>query len=439
MRIVQLTPGTAHFYCGNCLRDTTLGAALRRQGHDVTMAPLYLPVFSEVEQDVNTSIHLGGINMYLRHRMPRLAKLTGLLGGVLDRPGVLRWAAKRGDMTDAAKHADLTVAMLQGRQSAQLDQLLDHLADRDRPDAVFLCNALLAGLAEPIKRRLDVPVVMTLHGEDAFLDSLPDPHRERAWTELAARIAHADALIAVSRYYGDRMIERLSLDAAKVHTVHNGISLEGVRPIPEVRDGPLSIGYLARMCPDKGLHTLVDAFIDLRKRGHDGLRLEVAGVMLEPDKAYVKVQRDKLERAEALASTRFDANVSRERKLEFLHGLDILSVPAGYGEAFGLYVIEALAHGVPVVQPMHAAFPEIIERTGGGLLCEPDDPKSLADALETLITDPVQARQLGSQGRRAVIDGLTDVHMAQSVADILHGLIGMPSGRAPESLEAASA
>jgi glycosyltransferase involved in cell wall biosynthesis len=279
---------------------------------------------------------------------------------------------------------------------------------------------------------------MTLHGEDAYLDALPEPFRDQAWSELGKRMEHVDALIAVSRYYGDVMGERLSLSADQVHVVHNGIPLDGVEPRAETSEKVRAIGYLARMCPDKGLHTLVDAFIELGTRGHDELRLEIAGVMLKPDRAYVREQKDKLSRAGLIERTSFDANVSRERKLAFLRNLDILSVPAGYGEAFGLYVLEALAHSVPVVQPRHAAFPEIIERTGGGLLCEPDDPNSLADAIEKLVADPGLAGRLGAEGRRAVIEGLTDDHMARGVADILHRLTGTPSP-SPKSLEAASA
>ena len=63
-------------------------------------------------------------------------------------------------------------------------------------------------------------------------------------------------------------------------------------------------------------------------------------------------------------------------------------MPARYGEAFGLYVIEAMAAGVPVVQPRVAAFPELIEATGGGVLCAADDAQSLAEAIEELLLDP---------------------------------------------------
>src|SRR5437016_13208402 len=61
-------------------------------------------------------------------------------------------------------------------------------------------------------------------------------------------------------------------------------------------------------------------------------------------------------------------------KVRFLQSLDVLSVPTTYREPKGLYVLEALANGVPVVQPRHGSFPELLERTGGGLLVNPNDP-----------------------------------------------------------------
>ena len=86
-------------------------------------------------------------------------------------------------------------------------------------------------------------------------------------------------------------------------------------------------------------------------------------------------------------------------KVRFLHGIDVLSVPTTYREPKGLYVLEALANGVPVVQPRHGSFPELIEATGGGLLVNPDDPHDLARALRQLFDDPGSPRRAGPQGQ----------------------------------------
>jgi glycosyltransferase involved in cell wall biosynthesis len=100
----------------------------------------------------------------------------------------------------------------------------------------------------------------------------------------------------------------------------------------------------------------------------------------------------------------------------------VFSVPARYGEAFGLYLIEAMAAGVPVVQPRTAAFPEIIEATGGGVLCEPGNPKSLADAIEQLLLNPQRARALGKIGRNAVFEKFNAEAMAKENLRVLESL-----------------
>ena len=89
-------------------------------------------------------------------------------------------------------------------------------------------------------------------------------------------------------------------------------------------------------------------------------------------------------------------------KVRFLQGLDVLSVPTTYREPKGLYVLEALANGVPVVQPRHGSFPELIEATGGGLLVNPDDARDLAAALRRLADDPAHRAGLGRKGKEAV-------------------------------------
>ncbi|MEM7622761.1 MAG: glycosyltransferase family 4 protein [Planctomycetota bacterium] len=417
LRIVQLTPGTGSSYCGNCLRDSALLGGLRRLGHDATMASLYLPTYTE-DGELPSRVFMGGINMYLRHRAPLFARAAAATRTWLDRPGLLRWASRMSDMTDAAKHADLTVAMLEGDESPELQTMLDHLEEHDRPDVVCLCNALLVGLAGPIRRRLGVPVVMTMHGEDAYLDSLPEPYRSQAWQAMRDRATDVDAFVGVSRYYADVMAERMAIPAERLRVVHNGI--HPANPDPRAAPDAFTIGYLARMCSDKGLDTLVDAFIELAARGHDAVTLNAAGVLLKPDRAYVAEQERKLRNAGLADRARFSGNVTADEKHAMLRTLSVLSVPALYGEAFGLYLIEAMSHGVPVVQPHHAAFPEIIERTQGGLLCEPGDATSLAETIERLIGDPSLAATLGAAGHRAVHSGMTADHMAEDFARILH-------------------
>jgi glycosyltransferase involved in cell wall biosynthesis len=433
MRILQLTPGTGSFLCGSCLRDNALALALRRLGHDVIVAPLYLPFMLEGEQpDADAPVHMGGINMYLQQKLPWTRHLPRFVANWLDSPGLLRWAASRSNMTDAHGLGAMTLSMLRGehgKQAAELEKLIEWAESLERPDVVLLSNVMLIGLARRVRDALGAPIFTTMQGEPPFLDSLDEPYRGRCWDTLSERARDLDGFIAVSRYTGDLMTRRLELDADKVHLVPNGIEPDGFAPGAEPPSAP-TLGYLARMCPDKGLHTLVDAFLLVRDRGRvPGVRLRAAGVVLNEDKDYLREQEAKIRAAGATGDVELLANVPRDEKIRHLQGLTVMSVPATYGESFGLYVLEALACGVPVVQPRHAAFPELIEATGGGLLCEPDDAKSLADALEELLLDPARARALGDTGRRAVLENFTAERMARDVERVCS--MGAPAEATP--------
>jgi glycosyltransferase involved in cell wall biosynthesis len=257
---------------------------------------------------------------------------------------------------------------------------------------------------------------VTLQGEAPFLDALPHQHAAQAWHELAAQAQHVDAFVPVSQWYADLMTERLGLARDRVQVIHNGVDLAGfdAEPLLLVERRPSTIGYLARMCRDKGLHTLVEAFIDLAGRADSpsDLRLRVVGARLTEDASFVDEQQRRLRAAGLGDRVDFHANVQRSEKLEHLRRFSVLSVPATYGESFGLYLLEALAAGVPVVQPRHAAFPELIAATGGGLLCTPDDAGALADGLAELLHDPARAQALADRGRRAVLDRFVADRMA---------------------------
>ena len=101
---------------------------------------------------------------------------------------------------------------------------------------------------------------------------------------------------------------------------------------------------------------------------------------------------------------------------EFLRSLSVLSVPVPGGEAFGLQLLEAMAQGVPVVQPAEGSYPEIIAATGGGVLYDPQTPDGLTNALQSLLEHPDEARRLGHQGREAI---LAQFNMGRVVHDMV--------------------
>lgn len=437
MNIVQITPGAGAMVCGNCLRDNALVAALRKLGHEVLMVPLYLPLtLDEADQSAGTPIFFSGINVYLEQKLSLFRRQPKWLHRLLARPALLKWAAGRAAKTRAQDLGELTLSMLRGedgKQARELDELIAWLKQHPHPDVVCLSNALLLGLARKLKRELSSAIVCTLQGEDSFLDALPEPHRAACWRTVAERAAEVDLFIAPSRYFGDLMRERLKLPAGKVRVVFNGIALAGfaaesrgpsVESKPIIQPSTPVLGYFARMCKEKGLDTLVEAFILLQQRGRvPRLKLHIGGSCGPGDEAFVKELRRRMAEAGYIGETAFFPNLSRAEKLDFLRSLSVFSVPALYGEAFGLYVIEALAAGVPVAQPRAAAFPELIEATGGGVLCEPGDPRALADAIEPLLLNSKRASALGEAGRRAVFEKFSAEAMAGETLRAFAGIL----------------
>ncbi len=429
-------------YCGGCLRDNALVAALRQLGHEVLMVPLYLPLtLDEPDQSAGTPIFFGGINVYLAQKAALFREAPGWLRDLFASRRLLQWAAGKAAKTRAADLGELTLSMLRGEagnQAREIEELLAWLKTQPKPDVICLSNALLIGMARRLKSDLGAPVACALQGEDSFLDALPESHRAACWRLLAERAAEVDLFIAPSRYFANLMRERLGLPADRVRVVHNGISLDGygeegrerkseVRsPKSEVQSAEVpALGYFARMCPEKGLDTLVEAYLLLRQRGRVGqLKLRVGGSCGPADEAFVNSLRKRLAAGGLLGDVEFHPNVDRAGKLAFLRSLSVFSVPARYGEAFGLYVIEAMAAGVPVVLPRLAAFPELIEATGGGVLCATDDPPALAEAIEALLLNPARARALGDAGRRAVFERFSAEAMARVLAETYAGLAG---------------
>ena len=429
LRIVQITPGAGNMYCGACLRDNALVAALRRLGHDATMTPLYLPLtLDEADQSAGNPIFYSGVNVYLEQRTEFYRKAPEWLRHLMKSPVLLEIAAGSAARTRPESLGDITISMLrgeEGNQARELEELIAWLRV-EKPDVVCLSNALLVGLARRLRGELRIPIICTLQGEDWFLDSLPPVARGTAWLTATERAADVDLFIAPSHYFAQVMQERLHLPEDRVRVVFNGINLDGYpetipaapRPVPPV------LGYFARMSREKGLGILAEAFLRLKRRDQvKNLKLRIGGSFGPADRALVKELHAGFVAAGVEGDVEFFPNLSHAAKVDFLRGLTVFSVPADYSEAFGLYVIEALAAGIPVAQPNHSAFPEIVKNTGGGVVFTPNDSVGCADAIEKLLLDPAAAHAMGMAGHRAVRERFNVEQMACEVAALCHEAI----------------
>ena len=410
MKIIQITPSAGDsFYCENCLRDSTLVKAMIKLGHDVLMVPLYLPLsLGEPPEENMSPIFFGGVNVYLQQKSSLFRKTPRWLDRVFDSPRLLKWVGKMAGLTSAKDLGETTISMLraeEGRQIKELNRLVEWLDTREsKPDIVCLSNILLVGLAKTIKERLGVPVVCLLQDEDGFLDGLSSPYSDQAWRTVAKRSKYVDAFVAVSRYYAEAMQERIGFSSEKVHVVYTGISLDESGPSEAGPEVP-TIGFLSQMCPAKGLDVLIDAFTKLKKTEKlSNARLRVTGGRGAGDKAFLEQIKQQVDSCGVTDDVEFLPDFDAKSKIAFLRSLSVLSVPEKKPVAYGLYVLEALAAGVPVVEPASGVFPELLEITGGGLLCEPNNVQALAEAIESLLLNPDKARKLGHSGRKAICE-----------------------------------
>jgi glycosyltransferase involved in cell wall biosynthesis len=438
MNIALLTPGTGSYHCGVCMRDNALAKELHRQGHRALLLPMYLPLtLDEDAASPGAPIFFGGVSTYLREKFPLLRKMPRWMDRMLSARWILKMLAGRAAKTGGPEVAGMTLSMLRGEagnQAGELRELVVWLKgafDGAPPDAVWLSTALQAGLARSLKEELKVPVIGFLQGEDTFLDGLGS-RAEEVWALLSERMKDADAWVAPSRYFAEQMAARLQWCGDEtepwIHVIPNGIVTEDFHANHTQPHSRPTIGYLARFVAGKGIGVLVEAFILLKKRNAiPDVRLRCAGSMTVGDGHYVETLRAKLTAAGCAGDVEFLPNVSREEKIAFLQSIDVFSVPATSSEAFGLYAIEALAAGVPVVLPRAWAFPEIVSASGGGVLFEPGkSPETaaaaLADALEEIFRNPARARALGAAGREAALEKYSLHAMAASFAELAGAL-----------------
>ena len=413
MRIVQLVPGSGNFYCENCLRDSLLVDSLRRMGHDVQVVPLYLPITFEGRMAADERIFFGGINCYLQQRSPLFRLLPAWMDRPLNSPRLLRRLVGQSSLVDASLHGEMTLSMLRGpagRQAKELRRLVKYLKSLPRPDVLCLPNALLLGLAGPLRRELDCPMVCVLRDEEVWLDQLGEAYADPCWQLMRQAAADVDAFIAPSDYYRERMVQRLGLDGSRVHRLGDGIDLHLPLPAPPPTDRPI-IAYVSQIAHERGLDLLLEAAALLRQRGLADLELRVCGSPAAGSQPYLQQVRSQAVRLGLEDCITFVGDLSRDERRAFLSQASVVCVPSRRGEAFGLFALESIACGTPVVLPRHGAFVELVEQTGGGLLHEVGNVDSIAEKLQSLLADPHQARAM-ARCAQSVVAARFEISMA---------------------------
>jgi len=431
MRIAFITAGAAGMYCGSCMRDNTLVTALRALGHDALLIPTYMPITVDEPDASQKKVFFGGVNVYLEQKFWLFRHTPRFLDRLFNFRWFLKWVSRFAVKTKYSELGDLTISMLEGangKQAKEVQKLVEFLKD-EKPDAVIFTNALLSGAVPEIKRQLAVPVFVTLQGDDIFLDELSPEERAKCAELIRANGRAVTAYISTSAYYADHMAGYLGLARDTIRVIEPGLNLKGHGGAADPRgDRPLTVGFFARIAPEKGFHHVVEAYIKLRQTpGAPVAKLKVSGWLGEKNRAYYEQQVKRLEAAGLLADFEHVESPGHADKVRFMRSIDLLCVPSVYREPKGLFVLEAWANGVPVVLPSHGAFTELVESTGGGLLVAPDSTDALAEGLARILSDEAFRAKAGAAGEAAVRARYSAEVMARDTAALLAEFVSAPT------------
>lgn len=426
MKICILSAGAGGMYCGSCMRDNALATALLRMGHQVTLIPLFSPTKTDIPDVSDKRVFLGGINIYLQHASKWFRRTPRFLNWVFDRNWMLNLATKYGEGKPYSGMGGLTVDLLLGEEGnavKELRRLVDFIRDELKPDVVTLPNLMFMGASRIFHEELKIPVVCELTGEDIFLDVLKEPERTRAREIIRARVGSVARFVATCDYYADRMAEYLAVPRGRIDVVYPGLSKQFLEAVPAVlpsRNGrPPTVGYLARVCPEKGIERLVDAMILLRALpGMSEVQLRIAGYLSKRDEAFFEQLKRRVEGSALKGAMTYVGEVDQAGKIDLLSSIDVFSAPGVYPESKGIFVLEALAMGVAVVQPSHGSFPELVRLTNGGTLTPPGNAAAHARGLADMLGDNARRAAYGAAGRKVIHETFTDTHMARQMLKI---------------------
>ena len=409
MNIAHIIPGSGgSFYCGNCLRDSKYFDAIRAQGHNAIKIPMYLPLFANDDTlETEIPVFYGAISIYLKQVMPIFRHAPAWVDKLLNAKPMLKFAARMANSTRASGLEDMTISMLMGehgKQKEELEHMVDWLENHFKADVIHISNALLLGLAHKLKERLGVPVICSLQDEDVWIDPMHAEVRDKVWALMTEKAADIDVFVAVSQYYASFMKDRLMLPDEKITTLHLGVDPADYT-YTNAAEKKRHIGFLSRMCYENGFDILVDAFIRLKQdSGMQNVKLIATGGHTADDHAFLKTQKQKIAQAGLQGDVIFREDFSPQKRQEFFEQIRLLSVPTRNGEAFGIFLTEAMAAGIPVVQPPLGGFVEIINKSQGGLLCKGNTPEALAEAMAGLLNDDDLTRKLSTHARNSIVN-----------------------------------
>jgi len=415
MKVVFIIPGVGDsFYCGNCMRDNLQASALQKQGHEVIVVPLYLPLNKHTFQ-TKSPIFFPATTYYLAQKLFKHITIPKWLERFTGSDYMLKMASSMSGTTSAKGMERMTLSMIHGNDlvfQKEVDRLITWLSQDEKPDIIHLSSSLLIGIAKAIKEKMDTPVVCSLQDEEVWIDSMKEKYAHLAWNSINKSLRYVDHLVTTSEFYKGIAEGKLP-DASGIEVIYPGINLSNYEESEAI--GDKVIGYYYRLNKENGLDILARAFVSLKKKNSiPGLKLKIGGGYTDHDKKFVKKVRQIL--APVMHDVEFMDDYSMADHSTFFSSISVISVPLTFEEGVGLYLCEAFASGVPAVAPATGSFPEILGNAG--LLYKPNTPDKLAEALEKLLNNQALCQEAASKAKEKASQVYNDNVLAVKLQEI---------------------
>ncbi len=433
--LLYLTPGAGGMFCGSCIRDNALAGALIKMGWEVSLQPLYTPIRAEGKDFSVDQVFMGGVNVYLQENIPLFRYLPRWMDRFFDNPRFLRWVTRNRMEVDPAALGKLTHSMLrghQGRQRKEVDRLIEFMAKSNSHEAICLSNLLICGLVPRLKEELQVPIFVTLQGDDVFLNGLVEPWSTRVEAEIRDLVQHIDGFLSFSPDYFQQMAKRFAIPESKCHLIPLGIDCAPYLRIHRASTEKTSFGFFSRLSPEKGLGVAVDAFIAVAREVSD-VSFEIAGWLSREDDEFFESCRKKVQAAGLDERFRWMIAPTEQEKLDWMRRVDCAVLPNQMLEPKGLAALEAMAAGIPVVVPQRGNFESWITESGGGWMI-PTDGLSQEEQvarwsqslLAILSSEASVVREKGERGRAWVQKHASVEAMARATGEVLSRTVERP-------------
>ncbi|WMT40206.1 glycosyltransferase family 4 protein [Paenibacillus sp. D2_2] len=310
-----------------------------------------------------------------------------------------------------------------------LQSILQHLR-KWRPDTVDVHNR--PRLAYQIKSKLPFTrVLLTLHST-TFISTTYSP-----LAETSRWMNEVDGIVVNSKYLRSELLFRFPDLQVPILVNPLGVSLEDFIP----RWTPLGeslrlarladfgwenrkvVLYVGRLLPAKGVHHILNAWPAIQKRVPDAMLVIVGSAFygIQRETAYVRELKKLAEPYRDHIA--FLPYVEYPRVADYYNLADVVVVPSGEEEAFGLVNVEAMAAAIPVVATNTGGIPEVVSDGQSGLLLPPGSLQhSIVEYVSYLLSNEEVCREMGCTGRELARSRFRWKHTAERWGDLMKGI-----------------